>query len=92
MFDLHPMRALFLMTKKKFVPPTLKHKGMYAPLFVHRKSSQKVALCVHIVKYLLYICTIELHLWSSIVRILYSKYVSAYVYTVSTYPLVDDSE
>jgi len=28
MFDLHPMRALYLMTKKNFRPPTLKQKGM----------------------------------------------------------------
>ena len=29
MFDLHPMRALYLMTKKNFRPPTLKQKGSF---------------------------------------------------------------
>ena len=29
MFDLHPMRALYLMTKKNFRPPGLKQKGVF---------------------------------------------------------------
>ncbi|XP_017754264.1 PREDICTED: mitogen-activated protein kinase kinase kinase kinase 5 isoform X1 [Eufriesea mexicana] len=33
MFDLHPMRALFLMSKSGFKPPTLKHRDMWSPTF-----------------------------------------------------------
>ena len=34
MFDLHPMRALYLMTKKNFRPPTLKQKGAFSGVHV----------------------------------------------------------
>ncbi|KAF2346420.1 Protein kinase domain, partial [Trinorchestia longiramus] len=33
MFDLHPMRALFLMSKSGFKPPTLKDKNKWTPTF-----------------------------------------------------------
>ena len=33
MFDLHPMRALFLMSKSGFKPPTLKDKNKWSPTF-----------------------------------------------------------
>lgn len=33
MFDLHPMRALFLMSKSNFKPPTLKDKARWSPEF-----------------------------------------------------------
>lgn len=33
MFDLHPMRALFLMSKSGFKPPSLKDKDKYTPTF-----------------------------------------------------------
>ncbi|KAI4471406.1 sterile20-like kinase isoform b-related [Holotrichia oblita] len=33
MFDLHPMRALFLMSKSGFKPPTLKDKDRWSPTF-----------------------------------------------------------
>ena len=33
MFDLHPMRALFLMSKSGFKPPTLKDKTKWSPVF-----------------------------------------------------------
>ncbi|XP_041468218.1 mitogen-activated protein kinase kinase kinase kinase 5-like isoform X2 [Lytechinus variegatus] len=33
MFDLHPMRALFLMSKSNFVPPRLKDKNKWTPVF-----------------------------------------------------------
>uniref|UniRef100_A0A336MSM1 Mitogen-activated protein kinase kinase kinase kinase n=1 Tax=Culicoides sonorensis TaxID=179676 RepID=A0A336MSM1_CULSO len=33
MFDLHPMRALFLMSKSGFKPPSLKDKDRYTPTF-----------------------------------------------------------
>lgn len=33
MFDLHPMRALFLMSKSSFKPPTLKDKEKWSPIF-----------------------------------------------------------
>lgn len=35
MFDLHPMRALFLMSKSGFKPPTLKEKTKWSPNFHH---------------------------------------------------------
>lgn len=35
MFDLHPMRALFLMSKSGFKPPTLKEKHKWSPTFHH---------------------------------------------------------
>ncbi|RWS03453.1 mitogen-activated protein kinase kinase kinase kinase 3-like protein [Dinothrombium tinctorium] len=35
MFDLHPMRALFLMSKSNFKPPTLKDKNKWSPNFHH---------------------------------------------------------
>lgn len=35
MFDLHPMRALFLMSKSGFKPPTLKDKAKWSPTFHH---------------------------------------------------------
>lgn len=35
MFDLHPMRALFLMSKSGFKPPTLKDKSKWTPVFHH---------------------------------------------------------
>ncbi|XP_076305968.1 mitogen-activated protein kinase kinase kinase kinase 3-like isoform X5 [Tachypleus tridentatus] len=35
MFDLHPMRALFLMSKSGFKPPTLKDKNKWSPNFHH---------------------------------------------------------
>uniref|UniRef100_A0A8C7V470 Mitogen-activated protein kinase kinase kinase kinase n=1 Tax=Oncorhynchus mykiss TaxID=8022 RepID=A0A8C7V470_ONCMY len=35
MFDLHPMRALFLMTKSNFQPPKLKDKGKWGNNFHH---------------------------------------------------------
>lgn len=35
MFDLHPMRALFLMSKSGFKPPTLKEKTKWSPQFHH---------------------------------------------------------
>ncbi|KAG4070511.1 hypothetical protein HA402_005743 [Bradysia odoriphaga] len=41
MFDLHPMRALFLMSKSGFKPPTLKDKDKWSPTF---HSFIKVAL------------------------------------------------
>lgn len=41
MFDLHPMRALFLMSKSGFKPPTLKDKEKWSPTF---HSFIKVAL------------------------------------------------
>ncbi|XP_049819069.1 mitogen-activated protein kinase kinase kinase kinase 5 isoform X2 [Aethina tumida] len=41
MFDLHPMRALFLMSKSGFKPPTLKDKEKWSPTF---HSFVKVAL------------------------------------------------
>lgn len=40
-FDLHPMRALFLMSKSGFKPPTLKDKDKWSPVF---HSFIKVAL------------------------------------------------
>ncbi|XP_050528661.1 mitogen-activated protein kinase kinase kinase kinase 5 isoform X2 [Daktulosphaira vitifoliae] len=33
MFDLHPMRALFLMSKSGFKPPTLKERDKWSPTF-----------------------------------------------------------
>lgn len=33
MFDLHPMRALFLMSKSSFKPPALKDKDKWSPTF-----------------------------------------------------------
>ncbi|XP_030381592.1 mitogen-activated protein kinase kinase kinase kinase 5 [Scaptodrosophila lebanonensis] len=33
MFDLHPMRALFLMSKSGFKPPTLSNKDLWTPTF-----------------------------------------------------------
>lgn len=33
MFDLHPMRALFLMSKSGFKPPTLSNKDKWSPTF-----------------------------------------------------------
>ncbi|EEB11810.1 mitogen-activated protein kinase kinase kinase kinase, putative [Pediculus humanus corporis] len=33
MFDLHPMRALFLMSKSGFKPPTLKERDKWSPIF-----------------------------------------------------------
>ncbi|XP_020283370.1 mitogen-activated protein kinase kinase kinase kinase 5 isoform X2 [Pseudomyrmex gracilis] len=33
MFDLHPMRALFLMSKSGFKPPTLKDRDKWSPMF-----------------------------------------------------------
>ena len=33
MFDLHPMRALFLMSKSGYKPPTLKDKNRWSPEF-----------------------------------------------------------
>jgi serine/threonine protein kinase len=33
MFDLHPMRALYLMTKRNFRPPTLQHKNKWSNNF-----------------------------------------------------------
>nr|XP_006815628.1 PREDICTED: mitogen-activated protein kinase kinase kinase kinase 5 [Saccoglossus kowalevskii] len=33
MFDLHPMRALFLMSKSGFVPPKLRDKEKWSPVF-----------------------------------------------------------
>jgi len=33
MFDLHPMRALFLMSKSGFKPPTLNNKDKWSPTF-----------------------------------------------------------
>lgn len=33
MFDLHPMRALFLMSKSGFKPPTLKDRDKWSPIF-----------------------------------------------------------
>ncbi|NXH66506.1 M4K5 kinase, partial [Hydrobates tethys] len=33
MFDLHPMRALFLMSKSNFQPPKLKEKAKWSPTF-----------------------------------------------------------
>ena len=41
MFDLHPMRALFLMSKSGFKPPTLKEKDRWSTNF---HSFLKVAL------------------------------------------------
>ncbi|XP_043207047.1 mitogen-activated protein kinase kinase kinase kinase 5-like isoform X4 [Amphibalanus amphitrite] len=41
MFDLHPMRALFLMSKSGFKPPQLKDKNKWSPTF---HSFLKVAL------------------------------------------------
>lgn len=41
MFDLHPMRALFLMSKSGFKPPTLKEKELWSPIF---HSFVKIAL------------------------------------------------
>jgi [mitogen-activated protein kinase] kinase 5 len=41
MFDLHPMRALFLMSKSGFKPPTLKEKELWTSVF---HSFIKVAL------------------------------------------------
>ncbi|GFS71612.1 hypothetical protein NPIL_620412 [Nephila pilipes] len=35
MFDLHPMRALFLMSKSGFKPPTLSDKVKWTPVFHH---------------------------------------------------------
>nr|XP_042901373.1 mitogen-activated protein kinase kinase kinase kinase 5 isoform X3 [Parasteatoda tepidariorum] len=35
MFDLHPMRALFLMSKSGFKPPQLKDKNKWTPVFHH---------------------------------------------------------
>ncbi|XP_067130068.1 mitogen-activated protein kinase kinase kinase kinase 3-like isoform X2 [Centruroides vittatus] len=35
MFDLHPMRALFLMSKSGFKSPTLKDKNKWSPTFHH---------------------------------------------------------
>ncbi|GIY17129.1 hypothetical protein CDAR_599801 [Caerostris darwini] len=35
MFDLHPMRALFLMSKSGFKPPTLADKVKWTPVFHH---------------------------------------------------------
>lgn len=35
MFELHPMRALFLMSKSGFKPPTLKEKEKWSPTFVN---------------------------------------------------------
>ncbi|XP_035825113.1 mitogen-activated protein kinase kinase kinase kinase 5 isoform X2 [Aplysia californica] len=35
MFDLHPMRALFLMSKSGFKPPQLKDKNKWSPVFQH---------------------------------------------------------
>lgn len=35
MFDLHPMRALFLMSKSGFKPPQLKDKNKWTPIFHH---------------------------------------------------------
>ena len=35
MFDLHPMRALFLMSKSGFKPPTLKEKTKWSPQLHH---------------------------------------------------------
>lgn len=35
MFDLHPMRALFLMSKSGFKPPTLKERTKWSPQFHH---------------------------------------------------------
>ena len=39
MFDLHPMRALFLMSKSGYKPPTLKDKLKWSQDF-HRSVSQ----------------------------------------------------
>ncbi|XP_043930234.1 mitogen-activated protein kinase kinase kinase kinase 5 isoform X2 [Protopterus annectens] len=41
MFDLHPMRALFLMSKSNFQPPKLKDKTKWTPIF---QSFVKMAL------------------------------------------------
>lgn len=41
MFDLHPMRALFLMSKSGFKPPTLKDRDKWSPTF---QNFVKVAL------------------------------------------------
>lgn len=41
MFDLHPMRALFLMSKSNFKPPALKDKEKWSPTF---QSFVKTAL------------------------------------------------
>lgn len=41
MFDLHPMRALFLMSKSGFKPPTLKEKELWSQIF---HSFVKIAL------------------------------------------------
>lgn len=41
MFDLHPMRALFLMSKSGFKPPTLKEKEQWSAIF---HSFVKIAL------------------------------------------------
>ncbi|ESO93497.1 hypothetical protein LOTGIDRAFT_178509 [Lottia gigantea] len=35
MFDLHPMRALFLMSKSGFKPPQLKDKNKWSPMLQH---------------------------------------------------------
>ncbi|KAK0092753.1 hypothetical protein PV326_000675 [Microctonus aethiopoides] len=41
MFDLHPMRALFLMSKSGFKPPTLKDRDKWSPTF---QNFVKIAL------------------------------------------------
>lgn len=45
MFDLHPMRALYLMTKKNFRPPTLKQKGMVSVVALVMALS--CVVCIH---------------------------------------------
>lgn len=46
MFDLHPMRALFLMSKSGFKPPTLKDKEKWCVYYFNKYSSSNV-VCVY---------------------------------------------
>lgn len=50
MFDLHPMRALFLMSKSGFKPPTLKDKAKWTQNFHHfvKVCCDEVKVSVHV--------------------------------------------
>jgi mitogen-activated protein kinase kinase kinase kinase 5 len=47
MFDFHPMRALFLMSKSGFKPPTLKDRDKWYFTFIHtNKLLYMIILCL----------------------------------------------
>lgn len=64
MFDLHPMRALFLMSKSGFKPPTLKDKSKWTQNFHHFVKVSDLILLQCLLVYYVFIS--RNHIWQKV--------------------------